>query len=289
MHKVTAESYRSEGKPFDIELTRDEATVTARVWDMPEEKRSDTDIRDGTYRVFSASYPEIAHNRLFVRGYTKGKDNEVAKYTFSCGASNAKEWFDAISGLIDKLNADYKPKPTIWRSKDKPYDVELSLDGTTLTARTYGTPSGMDCLPSQHELAESGKFHICISCGDTDIYEKTLFLGGKGARDKSYVSECAVVNKVQALDSFTHFAEMIDELNAKYAPPKPEKTVWRSEGKPYDVEFRLTGKKLNMTVHGMPEEQRKDWTIEGDGGFFCAVRIHPRAWTLGHISVGQRA
>ena len=240
MYKVTAERYRSEGEPFDIELTRDGATVTASVWTMPEDQRSKGGVSGGGFRISSAASPGIGSDALYIRGCSTLCDSDVATYTFQCGASNAKEWFNAIVLLIGKLNEGYappKPKKTTWRSEGKPYDVEITLVGATLTARTYSTPQEMGNEPAQTVLAgRRGDYSISISCGNTDIYEHTLFLRSKDVHDKDSVAHCRVGDEAKALKSFNTFKTLIDELNADYVPPKRKATTTELYKLVYDLQ-----------------------------------------------------
>jgi hypothetical protein len=113
--------YRSEDQPYDVELSRDGATVTAQVWDMPEEVRSTVYFNaesliedDENYIVKSVKKPEIyvTHNIakqiLFLRGIEKEHDNDTAAYTFPTPAA-ARKYFQHITALLDKLNAEHKP------------------------------------------------------------------------------------------------------------------------------------------------------------------------------------
>jgi hypothetical protein len=101
--------YRSEGKPYDVELTRDGATVTARVWDMPEEVRNTGRlIAHFDFSIRSMHYPDMTDYKLYLRGDHIPHDDRLALNTFPTPAA-ARKYFQHITALLDQLNAEYAP------------------------------------------------------------------------------------------------------------------------------------------------------------------------------------
>ena len=276
---MSKQTYRSEGQTYDIRIKRNGAKLTAKVFDMPMETSWTTLISEGGYNIRAHAFPEIKEDTLYVLGLSGGKD-VVAEYTFSCGASNAKEWFNAISGLIDKLNANYtppKPEPVVWRSKGKPFDIELTRDGATVTAKVWAQPEEK----RSKVRISAGGFRIS-SAASPGIGNDVLYIRGCSTLCDNdvatYTFQCGASNAKEWLDAIS---SLIDKLNAEYKPQKPEPTAWRSEGRPYDVEFTLDGRELSMTVHGMPEDRRREWTVEGDDDFFVQSAYTPEIAHLG--------
>lgn len=141
------EGYRSQGEPYDVELTRDEATVTARVWDMPVEMRCVDNfqlISDGKYDVRSAGAPaiETGFNYLYLWGYEDDADDRVVHATFPT-VEAAHEYFEHITALIDMLNTEYASVPSFDAEKVRELINDVIDDAQNVTAcYEWGTGVG---------------------------------------------------------------------------------------------------------------------------------------------------
>ena len=164
---IDREHYHSRGKPYDVEMTRDGATVTAHVWDMPEEMRGTHElILHETYSVWSQNEPEIlSHSEaiksyLYLWGNKKHLDDQIATHTFPT-VDAARDYFEHITALIDKLNAEYD-RPTVpskWEHFVLRYtDAEAELTKTFETWVDKSKPSSIHINGERHILSRKPPF-----------------------------------------------------------------------------------------------------------------------------------
>lgn len=131
--------YRSTGKPYDIELTRDGAKVTARVWDMPEEVRGKLNLIEDNkhYRISSANMPSINEYEkvLWIRGTCTLEDNGTMRNIFS-STTDARDYLQHITALIDRLNAEYKPQFDTEEATKQILELKREIEQAELTIDT---------------------------------------------------------------------------------------------------------------------------------------------------------
>ena len=112
------EGYHSRGEPYDVELTRDGATVTARVWDIPESARGNhiliNDCDD--YAICCGGCApcskgcKVLYKNLYLQGLGHINADDPDHYWMPT-VIEARDYFTHITALIDKLNEEYKPAP----------------------------------------------------------------------------------------------------------------------------------------------------------------------------------
>ena len=159
------EGYRSQGEPYDIELTRDGAKVTARVWDMPEEVRGNGNhhilIQDNEYKIVTNFRPCIGPTtgKLFLRGLEYKADNNTHSADFPT-VEAARDYFQHITPLIDQLNAEYKrPHANKWEHFVMRYtDAEEEVTKTFETWIDKSKPSSIHINGEQLQLTSKPQF-----------------------------------------------------------------------------------------------------------------------------------
>jgi len=129
-------------------------------------------------------------------------------------------------------------------SPGEKFDVELGLQGNTVTLKVNGQPRRGEGPVNPIVFKEKGNFSV-RSASRPEIIENKLYLRGWFSKRDEDVGKYVYESAEEARVAFDAFVRMIKGLNKK-------DRTFRSKGQPLDIELKRKGKKLTARIFRVP-------------------------------------